>query len=371
MARQRLGVGFVGSGFNAHFHMLSWRGVRDGDILGVWSPTAGHARSAAAFARSCDLGDCRPYRSIAAMVQDRRIDAVWVCGPNFARIENFEEITDTIVRGKGELRGIACEKPLARNVAEAIQAVELARRAGVATGYLENQLFSPHVERGKELIWARGAALTGRPYLARAAKEHSGPHSPWFWSGRKQGGGVLNDMMCHSALVVRHLLTKPGESLRTVKPVRVTSHIASLKWTRPAYARKLAATMKGADYRKALPDLERYYAAIHEVSATPFDVPKTAELELEWWIVHRQRSRHGPGDLERALAVAAAALYRVPPEAMTVYARERTEAMVIRDTKAASGGVSNADWARIERHLRASWRALHAAVRPAGGQARG
>ena len=36
---------------------------------------------------------------------------------------------------------------------------------------------------------------------------------PWFWRGELQGGGVLNDMMCHSALVVRHLLTKPGEPL--------------------------------------------------------------------------------------------------------------------------------------------------------------
>jgi predicted dehydrogenase len=108
------------------------------------------------------------------------------------------------------------------------------------------------VERGRELLWARGAALTGRPYLARAAEEHSGPHMPWFWQGRLQGGGVLNDMMCHSALVVRHLLTRPGESLRTVKPVRITGHIASLKWSRPEYVRRLKAMMgRGVDYAAA------------------------------------------------------------------------------------------------------------------------
>src|SRR5438552_13084350 len=72
---------------------------------------------------------------------------------------------------------------------------------------------------------------------------------PWFWQGRLQGGGVLNDMMCHSALVVRHLLTKPGEPLSTVKPVRVTGHIASLKWSQPDYARRLKKTMgSGVDY---------------------------------------------------------------------------------------------------------------------------
>ena len=64
---------------------------------------------------------------------------------------------------------------------------------------------------------------------------------PWFWQGQLQGGGVLNDMMCHSALVVRHLLTRPGEPLSSVKPKRITGHIASLKWSRPAYAKKLQA----------------------------------------------------------------------------------------------------------------------------------
>jgi predicted dehydrogenase len=252
MPKSRLGVGFIGSGFNARFHMLSWPGVRDADVLGVWRPNRANADSAAAYARSLDIGQARAYRSIAEMVADPAIDAIWLCGPNHARIENVEELTDTILRGKGELRGLACEKPLARNVAEAKQVVELTRAAGLKHGYLENQRCAPQVERGRELLWARGAALTGRPYLARAAEEHSGPHMPWFWQGRLQGGGVLNDMMCHSALVVRHLLTRPGESLRTVKPVRITGHIASLKWTRPEYVKRLKSMMgRGVDYAAA------------------------------------------------------------------------------------------------------------------------
>jgi predicted dehydrogenase len=248
----RLGVGFIGSGFNARFHMQGWVGVRDADILGVWSPDDKGAKAAAAYCRSLNVGECKAYRSIAQMVADPAIDAIWLSGPNHARIENVEEIVDTIKRGKGELKGIACEKPLARNVAEAKRVKQLVDSVGLKTGYLENQLFAPHVEAGKKLIWARGAATTGRPYLARAAEEHSGPHSPWFWMGQLQGGGVLNDMMCHSALVVRHLLTRPGEPLSTVKPVRVTGHIASLKWSRPAYVKKLKQNMGAqVDYAKA------------------------------------------------------------------------------------------------------------------------
>ncbi len=246
-----LGIAFIGSGFNARFHMQAFTAVRDAEVRGVWSPDAKRAGSAAAYARSLDLGDARPYRSIAAMVADPDIDAIWLCGPNQARIANVEEIVRTIERGRGELRGLACEKPLARNVAEAKRVQALVKRVRLNTGYLENQLFAPQVEHGRNLIWARGAALTGRPYLARAAEEHSGPHMPWFWQGRLQGGGVLNDMMCHSVEVVRHLLTEPGQPRASLRPVRVTAHIASLKWSRPEYVKRLQRMMGNAvDYAR-------------------------------------------------------------------------------------------------------------------------
>jgi predicted dehydrogenase len=250
MSSQRLGIGFIGSGFNARFHMQGFRAVRDADVLGVWSPNRKNAESAAQLARTIEIGPAKAYRTISDMVDDPAIDALWLTGPNHARVENVEEIVHALESGRGTLRGIACEKPLARNVAEARHIAKLVQGVGLKHGYLENQLFAPHVEAGRALAWARGAATTGRPYLARAAEEHSGPHMPWFWRGELQGGGVLNDMMCHSALVVRHLLTKPGDPLSTVTPVRVTAHIASLKWSRPEYAKRLAKSM-GVDYAKA------------------------------------------------------------------------------------------------------------------------
>ncbi|HVH67908.1 MAG TPA: Gfo/Idh/MocA family oxidoreductase [Gemmatimonadales bacterium] len=251
MADKQLGVGFVGSGFNARFHLQAFQAVRDADVLGVWSPSTQRAQEMAGLARRLDVGQAKAFASIAEMVADPAIDAIWLCGPNFARIENVEEIAATVRGGKGALKGIACEKPLARNVKEAQRVIELVKQGGIAHGYLENQLFAPAVEQGRAIVWARGAALTGRPYLARAAEEHSGPHMPWFWRGELQGGGVLNDMMCHSALVVRHLLTQPGAPASTVRPVRVTGHIASLKWSHGPYPAQLQKTMgKDVDYTK-------------------------------------------------------------------------------------------------------------------------
>jgi len=251
MSSNRLGIGFIGSGFIARFHLQSFVGVRDADVLGIWSPNRENAAATAAFARTLDVGNARAYDSIADMVADPAIDAIWLLGPNFSRIENVREIVGAIESGRGTLKAIACEKPLARNVAEATTVLELAERVGLMHGYLENQLFSPQIETGRSLIWSRGAATTGRPYLARAAEEHSGPHMPWFWRGDMQGGGVLNDMMCHSVELVRYLLTKPGDPRNSLTPVSINGRIASLKWSRPEYAERLRRTMgKDVDYSK-------------------------------------------------------------------------------------------------------------------------
>src|SRR4029077_12744089 len=129
-----LGIGFIGSGFNAKFHMLGWTGVRDGDVRGGWSPNRNNAAAAPAYAKQLDVGDCKQYKTITDMVADSNIEAIWLTGPNHTRIENVEEIVAAVKSGKGALRGIACEKPLARNVAEAMKVRELAKSVGLATG---------------------------------------------------------------------------------------------------------------------------------------------------------------------------------------------------------------------------------------------
>ena len=243
--KERLGIGIVGGGFVARFHIRSFEAVRNADVRGVMSRTAATAAEAAALARELDVGDARVFESVAEMVAAPDIDALWICSPNFTRVDIMEEIVDTIESGKGELVGVACEKPLGRNAAEARKMAELVKRVGLLDGYLENQLFTPGVVRGKEIVWARGAALTGAPYLARAAEEHSGPHMPWFWSGELQGGGVLNDMMCHSVEVARYLLTEPGAPRESLTPVKVTAYTSCLKWQKPEYAKILAANSSG------------------------------------------------------------------------------------------------------------------------------
>ena len=251
MGKKRLGIGFLGGGFISRFHIQSLLGVRDVDVTGVFSKTKQSAEDTASLANDLGIGPAKAFDNITEMVADPDVDAIWVCSPNYARVETFEEIANAVNSDKGKLIGVACEKPLGRNVAEAKKVLELTQNAGLLDGYLENQVFSPSITRGKEIIWARGAATTGRPFLARAAEEHSGPHMPWFWEGELQGGGVLNDMMCHSVEEARFMLTEPGKPRDSIKPVSVSAHTDCLKWQRPKYADILLKNSGGkTDYLK-------------------------------------------------------------------------------------------------------------------------
>ena len=251
MGKKRLGIGFLGGGFISRFHIQSLLGVRDVDVTGVFSKTKQSAEGTAELANDLGVGPAKAFNSITEMIADPGVDAIWVCSPNYARIETFEEIANAVNSDKGKLIGVACEKPLGRNVAEAKKVLELTQNAGLLDGYLENQVFSPSITRGKEIIWARGAATTGRPFLARAAEEHSGPHMPWFWEGELQGGGVLNDMMCHSVEEARFMLTEPGKPRNSINPISVSAHTDCLKWQRPKYVDILSKNSEGkTDYSK-------------------------------------------------------------------------------------------------------------------------
>ena len=246
-----LRIGFVGSGFMAGFHLQALTGVRNAIVTGVYSTSTARREAFAATANRLDLGPCTPFASIAAMLESGDVDAVWIANPNYARLEAMAEIHRLVKAGRTGIRAVACEKPLARTVREAREMLRLVEDCGLNHGYLENQVFAPAVQRGHEIVWRRAVPISGRPYLARAAEEHSGPHEPWFWQGERQGGGVLSDMMCHSVEVARFLLTGPDEPRSALRLVEASGTVANLKWTRPAYADALRARMgSGVDYAK-------------------------------------------------------------------------------------------------------------------------
>jgi len=113
----------------------------------------------------------------------RHVDCVVICAPNYARVDIVEAVVDAVKAG-AELKGVICEKPLGRNVAEARRLVDLARSVDLRTAYFENQIFmKPICAQLAQLEPVR--RRMGPVALARSAEEHGGPHEGG--SGTRRG----------------------------------------------------------------------------------------------------------------------------------------------------------------------------------------
>jgi predicted dehydrogenase len=238
-------LGIVGAGFVAHFHARAIMQVRQIKIAGVTSRTAASAERLSTMVKANGLGAGIVYSSLAEMAD--HVDAIAIYAPNFARVEIVEQIVDAVKSGAA-LKGIICEKPLARNVKEARRLVDLAENAGLRTAYFENQVFMKPIRAQLAQLEPQQKTM-GPLALTRSAEEHGGPHEPWFWDPTKQGGGVLCDMGCHSIAVGWYTLTPLGKPPMFLEPISVSADCALLKWGLPAWRQKLLDEF-GVDYAK-------------------------------------------------------------------------------------------------------------------------
>src|SRR5699024_5894574 len=185
----------------------------------------------ARFAQDNHLGECTIYDTIAEVCQN--CDAVAVLAPNYVRVERVEEIVAAVEKGT-ELHGIICEKPLGRTIREARRLVALADSVNLNTAYFENRIHMEAINKALQQLRPQQQEM-GSFTLARSTEEHAGPHSSWFWDPRKQGGGVLSDMGCHSIATSRHILTPADKDPQFLKPISVQADTSLLKWGRPEY----------------------------------------------------------------------------------------------------------------------------------------
>jgi predicted dehydrogenase len=235
--------GIVGGGFITGFQLRALAAVRGIEVAGLVSrrpPTA-----LAELVQSQGLGAGRIYSSIREMAL--HVDVIALFAPNFARLEHVQEVVEAVKAGS-PLKAVICEKPLARNLAEARRMVQLVEDAGLRHIYFENQLHMKTLQSTRTQLASVMTAM-GPPLLVRSGEEHSGPHNAWFWDPTRQGGGVLSDMGCHCLAVGWYALTPPGKPATFLQPLSVSANLALLKWGQPAWRKKLVERF-GVDYAK-------------------------------------------------------------------------------------------------------------------------
>jgi predicted dehydrogenase len=255
--------------------------VRGVEVAGITSRTPEHAEALAASVRERGLGGARVFGSVREMVPE--VDVIAILNANSARVEVMEDVA-AAVRAGAPLRGLVCEKPLARNMTEARRVMELAAEIGAPTAYFENQIHMKMLQQARAQL-AGSAVAMGPLTLVRAAEEHGGPHSGWFWDPTQQGGGVLSDMGCHSIAVGRYLLTPAGKPTRHLEPLTVSAHVGLLKWGQPRWRAELL-ERHGVDYA-------RTPAEDFATGVVTYRDPETAQVTLAQFTVSWMYDKQG------------------------------------------------------------------------------
>jgi predicted dehydrogenase len=238
-----LKMGIVGAGFVANFHARALCQVRGVEIAGVTALKG--AEEYAAMVKHNNLGECKVYPNVTELTQ--HVDVVAIYTPNFTRLAIVEELVAAVRKG-AILKGVICEKPLARNITEARSMIELVDSVNMKTAYFENQIFMKPIQAQLAQLSPQQKTM-GPLALTRSAEEHGGPHEPWFWDPTRQGGGVLCDMGCHSIAVGWYAVTPLGKPVTFLQPISIYAETSLLKWGLPYWREKLLKD-RGVDYTR-------------------------------------------------------------------------------------------------------------------------
>jgi predicted dehydrogenase len=142
----RLRAGFVGAGFMAEVHSRAARAA-GADIAGIASSNPASAE------RAKDRLDVRKaYTSISELVHDETIDVIHICTPN----ATHHELAGIALKAG---KHVVCEKPLATNVQDATELVELAAAAGTVATVPFVYRFHPMIREARERV---ASGQTGR-----------------------------------------------------------------------------------------------------------------------------------------------------------------------------------------------------------------
>jgi predicted dehydrogenase len=203
-----IGAGFVG---RAHIESLRRQGIA---VLGVLGSSP---ERAAESANSLRLE--RGYKSLQELADDREVDVVHVCTPNYLHAEQ----TSTLLKSG---KHVMCEKPLAMNSRESAELVEMARREKRVGGVTYNLRYYPLCQQARSMV---ESGAIGEPRLVHGSFLQDWLLYPTDWNWRletKLGGDLraVSDIGTHwmdlTSWITGQRITEACADLATVVPVR-------------------------------------------------------------------------------------------------------------------------------------------------------
>ena len=194
-------IGILGSGFIVNdCHLVAYRKAG-------FNPVAIASRNpenASKVAQRHGIG--KVYKSYAELLEDRSIEVLDIAVPPNVQIDLIREAC-----ARRTVKGILAQKPLGMNYGEALEAVELCERAGIALGVNQNMRFDQSVRAGKTLL---ESGTLGDPVLATIEMRGIPHWMPWQ---AELGWVTLRIMSIHHLDTFRYWFGDPARIFCSVR----------------------------------------------------------------------------------------------------------------------------------------------------------
>ena len=178
IARPDLHLAAIGAGGFGHFatqHFLQVPGVTLGAIAGT------HHAQAQAMAKRFGVPDVEDVQALLALPD---VDLVYIATPPFL---HHTQSKAALLAGKH----VICEKPLAVNVEQAKELVNLATERGLICSANLMQRYNPLYSQVQRLIQSQALGEVLHGYFENYATDEGLTPDHWFWDDSKSGGIFL------------------------------------------------------------------------------------------------------------------------------------------------------------------------------------
>lgn len=180
-------VGVIGCGRIGIVHLGAITKSPNVEAVIVSNPTVSKAEAAAS-----QYGVPRFTSDAMDVITDPEVDAVWICSPSQFHAEQIKACA-------ANNKHVFCEKPIATDLAETVEAINACNEAGIKLMIGLQRRFDPNFMRVKSAILKEEV---GKPIMIKLCSRDPSPPPYEYVKG---GGGIFADMAVHDLDMSRFL----------------------------------------------------------------------------------------------------------------------------------------------------------------------
>eukprot|EP00977_Amphora_coffeiformis_P018383 scaffold6438_cov181-Amphora_coffeaeformis.AAC.10 len=209
-------VGVIGTGRIGLLHLEALTKAPGITPIICANPTIDRAREALVSAANAHRFSVPKYASDPMdVIADPEVDAVWICSPSKY---HSEQIKACAANGKH----VFCEKPIATDLPDTIEAIEACEKADVKLMIGLQRRFDYNFLRVKKSIEGNEV---GRAFMVKLCSRDPSPPPLEYVQG---GGGIFKDMAVHDLDMSRYLAGAEPVSVLATGSCEINQEIANL-----------------------------------------------------------------------------------------------------------------------------------------------